>query len=124
MELGGSVPYSRDPPAPRQYTELVYSSPHPINLRLILIISFHLLQILFKFCLPFSGFLTKIFIPVGLNSRALWDKYCLRPLENWDRRFESCSGHGCVSAFLYIGRGLGAGLIPHPRSPTKCLKVP
>jgi hypothetical protein len=21
-----------------------------------------------------------------------------------------------------IGRGLGAGLIPHPRSPTKCLK--
>jgi hypothetical protein len=21
-----------------------------------------------------------------------------------------------------VGRGLGAGLIPHPRSPTKCLK--
>jgi hypothetical protein len=24
--------------------------------------------------------------------------------------------------FLCVGRGLGAGLIPHPRSPTKCLK--
>jgi len=23
-----------------------------------------------------------------------------------------------------VGRGLGAGLIPHPRSPTKCLKDP
>jgi hypothetical protein len=23
---------------------------------------------------------------------------------------------------LCVGRGLGAGLIPHPRSPTKCLK--
>jgi len=23
-----------------------------------------------------------------------------------------------------VGRGLGTGLIPHPRSPTKCLKDP
>jgi hypothetical protein len=34
-----------------------------------------------------------------------------------------------VSVFLCVvlscvGRGLGAGLIPHPRSPTKCLKDP
>jgi hypothetical protein len=31
----------------------------------------------------------------------------------------------CVSlccVVLCVGRGLGAGLIPHPRSPTKCLK--
>jgi hypothetical protein len=31
----------------------------------------------------------------------------------------------CVSLcciVLRVGRGLGAGLIPHPRSPTKCLK--
>jgi hypothetical protein len=27
---------------------------------------------------------------------------CLRPLEHWDRRFESCSGHGCVSVFLCV----------------------
>jgi hypothetical protein len=27
-----------------------------------------------------------------------------------------------VSAFLCVGRGLGVGLIPSPRSPTKCLK--
>jgi hypothetical protein len=27
----------------------------------------------------------------------------------------------CVVLFC-VGRGLGAGLIPHPRSPTKCLK--
>jgi hypothetical protein len=55
-------------------------------------------------------------------------KYSLRPLEHRDRRFESCSGHGCVSAFLCVcvvlcvGRGLGAGLIPHSRSPIKRLK--
>jgi hypothetical protein len=34
--------------------------------------------------------------------------------------------HGYVSVFLCVvlscvGRGLGAGLIPRPRSPTKCL---
>jgi hypothetical protein len=55
-------------------------------------------------------------------------KYSLRPLEHWDRRFESCSRHGCVSMFLCVcvllcvGRSLGAGLIPRPGSPTKCLK--
>jgi hypothetical protein len=32
----------------------------------------------------------------------------------------------CFSVFVlsYVGRGLGAGLIPRPRSPTKCLKDP
>jgi hypothetical protein len=28
----------------------------------------------------------------------------------------------CVCVALCVGRGLGAGLIPRPRSPTKCLK--
>jgi hypothetical protein len=33
---------------------------------------------------------------------------------NWDRRFESCSGHGCVSAFFCVmlscvGTGLASG---------------
>jgi hypothetical protein len=28
----------------------------------------------------------------------------------------------CVCVVLCVGRGLGAGLIPRPRSPTKCLK--
>jgi hypothetical protein len=27
----------------------------------------------------------------------------------------------CVCVVLCVGRSLGAGLIPHPRSPTKCL---
>jgi hypothetical protein len=27
----------------------------------------------------------------------------------------------CV-VLSWVGRGLGAGLIPHPRGPTKCLK--
>jgi hypothetical protein len=44
----------------------------------------------------------------------------------WDRKFESCSGHGCVSAFFLCCVVLCrqrpcAGLIPPPRSPTKCL---
>jgi hypothetical protein len=52
-----------------------------------------------------------------LNSRAVWGKYWLRSLECWDRRFESCSGHGCVSAFLCVvlscvGRGLASGRSP------------
>jgi hypothetical protein len=29
-----------------------------------------------------------------------------------------------MNVFLCVGRGLGAGLIPRPRSPTKCLKDP
>jgi hypothetical protein len=28
----------------------------------------------------------------------------------------------CLCVLLCVGRGLGAGLIPRPRSPTKCLK--
>jgi hypothetical protein len=27
---------------------------------------------------------------------------CLRPLEHWDRRFESCLRHGCVFACFYV----------------------
>jgi hypothetical protein len=30
----------------------------------------------------------------------------------------------CFSVLSCVGRGLGAGLIPRPRSPTKCLKDP
>jgi hypothetical protein len=30
----------------------------------------------------------------------------------------------CVFVLSCVGRGLGAGLIPHPRSPIKCLKDP
>jgi hypothetical protein len=41
-------------------------------------------------------------------------RYCLRPLEHRDRRFESCLGHGCVSACFCVvlscvGRGLASG---------------
>jgi hypothetical protein len=39
-----------------------------------------------------------------------------RPLEHWDRGFESKSRHGCLSAFLLVvlscvGRGLATGLV-------------
>jgi hypothetical protein len=30
----------------------------------------------------------------------------------------------CLSVLSCVGRGLGCGLIPHPRSPTKCLRDP
>jgi hypothetical protein len=30
----------------------------------------------------------------------------------------------CVCVSLCVGRGLGAGLIPHPRGPTKYLRDP
>jgi hypothetical protein len=51
------------------------------------------------------------------NSPAVWGKYCVPSLECWDHRFESCSGHGCVSAFLCavlscVGRGLESGRSP------------
>jgi hypothetical protein len=52
-----------------------------------------------------------------LHSGTVRGKYCLRSSECWDRRFESCSGHGCVSAFpcvmlSCVGRGLGSA--DHP----------
>jgi hypothetical protein len=73
----------------------------------------------------------------GLNSRAVYGTYCLRPLEHWDRRFESCSGHGCVSAcfccvVLCVGRGLvldwspNQGVLPNvcgSRNPLRKAKV-
>jgi hypothetical protein len=57
-----------------------------------------------------SWYLIKQLIPIrgvvlnsaDLNSRVVWGKYCLRSFEHWDPRFESCSGHGCVSAFLCV----------------------
>jgi hypothetical protein len=41
-------------------------------------------------------------LPDFVPDVAPYSKYCLRPLEHWDRRFESCSGHGCVSVFLCV----------------------
>jgi hypothetical protein len=39
--------------------------------------------------------------------------HCLRPLENWNRAFESHSRHGCLSAsILCVGSGLGKGWSP------------
>jgi hypothetical protein len=42
---------------------------------------------------------------------------CLRPLEHWDRGFESHSRHGCLSAFILfalscVGNGLATGWSP------------
>jgi hypothetical protein len=52
-------------------------------------------------------FVSNIIRPIGMeeagpNGRAVWVTYCLRPLEHWDRGFESHSRHGCVSAFLCV----------------------
>jgi hypothetical protein len=34
------------------------------------------------------------------SGRAVWVMNCLRPLEHWDRVFESHSRHGCLCAFI------------------------
>jgi hypothetical protein len=34
------------------------------------------------------------------SGRAVWGMNCLRPLEHWDRGFESHSRHGCLCAFI------------------------
>jgi len=47
-------------------------------------------------------FTFRILQGAGLNGRAVWGKYCLWPLEHWDHKIESCSGHGCVSAFFFL----------------------
>jgi hypothetical protein len=39
-------------------------------------------------------------VTAGHSSCAVLDKNCLRPLEHWDRGFESHSRHGCLSAFI------------------------
>jgi len=49
-----------------------------------------------------------------LNAGPSGRTYCLRPLEHWDRGFESRSGHGYVPAFFCVvlpcvGRGLESG---------------
>jgi hypothetical protein len=53
----------------------------------------------------------------GPNDRAVWGTYGLRPLEHWDRGFESRSRHGCVSVFFCVvlscvGSGLEMGTSP------------
>jgi hypothetical protein len=47
--------------------------------------------------------------PVSMAERSKASS--IRPLEHWDRRLESCSGHGCLSASSCVvlswgGRGL------------------
>jgi hypothetical protein len=47
---------------------------------------------------------------------AVWSKALgLRPLACWDRGFESCQEHGCLSVVSVVlsGRGLCDGLITH-----------
>jgi hypothetical protein len=50
---------------------------------------------------------------------------CLHPLKRCDRGFESHSRHRCLCAFilcLCCSVCTCDGLIPHPRSPTDCVK--
>jgi len=55
-----------------------------------------------------ADFWNKCSLGTGPSGRAVSDAYYLRPLEHWDRGFESYSRHGCVSAFycvvLYCGQ--------------------
>jgi hypothetical protein len=60
-----------------------------------------------------------------VSSRSLWPRG-LRVLVYWDRGFDFLSGQArlslCFGAVLScVGRGLGDGLIAHPRNPTACL---
>jgi hypothetical protein len=54
---------------------------------------------------------------------------CVLPLEYWDRRFESHSGYGCLSAFVLfvlscVGSGLASGWSPvQGVLPTKIKKL-
>jgi hypothetical protein len=74
-----------------------------------------------------SSWATLTCIPEENVSRAVWGMDRLRPLEHWDRGFESHSRHGCLSAFILCLCCLVCrqrpcdGLIPRPRSPTDCL---
>jgi hypothetical protein len=87
------------------------------------ILSSHLISINVKA----KSFYLLCLIVADPNGRAVWGKYCLRPLEHWDRRFECCSGYGCVSAFFClvlccvvlccvvlscVGRGLASSRYP------------
>jgi hypothetical protein len=39
--------------------------------------------------------------PICVCMLTVWGTYCLRPLEHWDRGFESHS-HGCISSFFCV----------------------
>jgi hypothetical protein len=67
---------------------------------------------------------TNLYI-LDYSGRAVYGMNCLRPLERWDRRFESDSRHGCLSVFiLYLYRQRPCdGLIPRPRNPTDCRRI-
>jgi hypothetical protein len=52
-------------------------------------------------------------MPVSMAERSKAGTVYYRS-KHWDRRFESCFGHGCVSACFYVvlscvGRGLASG---------------
>jgi hypothetical protein len=51
--------------------------------------------------------------------------YCNRSLEHWNRKFESHSNHGCMSAFILClcRQRPYDGLLPRPKSPTDCLRI-
>jgi hypothetical protein len=47
------------------------------------------------------------------SGRVVWGMNRLRPLEHWDRWFESHSGHACVCVHLFcVGSGLATGWSP------------
>jgi hypothetical protein len=73
--------------------------------------------VIYQFVLP-------IYLFAGHSGRAVWGMNCLCPLERWDHGFESHSSYGCLSVFILCLYRLRAcdGLIPHPRSPTHCLR--
>jgi hypothetical protein len=50
-------------------------------------------------------------VPADHSGCRVGGAYCLRPLEHWDRGFESHSGYGlCLrTVCLYVGRGLAIG---------------
>jgi hypothetical protein len=54
---------------------------------------------------------------ISLRDATFLKVHDMRPLEHWDRGFESHSRHGCVSAFFClvlscVGRGLAFGRSP------------
>jgi hypothetical protein len=132
-------------------TQCIYSaSSHITSLRYTLILSSYLRPVLQSRIIP-SDFPTEFLfeflfflmsrpshppwfvhpnitcVPVSMAERSK-AFYSLRPLEHWDRRFESCFGHGCVSAYFCVvlscvGRGLASGWSPVQGVLPKCLHM-
>jgi hypothetical protein len=67
----------------------------------------------------FAEWFLNIFSCADLNGCTVWSTYYLRPLEHWDRGFESRSGHGCVSPLFWVVLSCASSGLATGRSPVR-----